>query len=173
MPPTLTILGASVRAAAQSALRGGYSPVAGDLFGDADLVRICPATRVGHYPSGLAEVCFGSQPGEWLYTGALENYPDLIDAMAARRPLLGNGGSCLRQVRSVEILSRVLREEGFQMPEFTSNPGEIPQSETWLRKARRSASGALLAYWDPRQNDRPPSDDWYYQRFVPGNSYGV
>ena len=52
MSPILLIAGASVRAAAWSAARAGYLPVAADRFGDADLSSLAQATRLDSYPDG-------------------------------------------------------------------------------------------------------------------------
>ncbi len=84
--PNLLILGASVRAAAWSALGSGtVQPCCIDLFADADLQRQISAQAIplSAYPYGFLEASRRAPPGPWLYTGALENYPDLIEAIAA------------------------------------------------------------------------------------------
>src|SRR4051812_15417928 len=80
----LLLLGASVRAAAWSALRGGLvQPWCIDLFADADLQRACTARTIPptDYPHDFLAAARQAPPGPWLYTGALENYPDLIAAI--------------------------------------------------------------------------------------------
>ena len=52
MKKPLILVGASVRAAAHSAVRAGFQPVAIDLFGDLDLPPGCPWTAMGKYPQG-------------------------------------------------------------------------------------------------------------------------
>ncbi len=90
---TLVIVGASVRAAAFSALRAGLSPWCLDLFADADLVACCPARRLrGKYPGAILAEIADAPPGPWMYTGAIENHPALIEAISRMRPLWGNGG---------------------------------------------------------------------------------
>ena len=49
----LAIVGASTRAAAASAVRAGFQPLAADLFADADLRHIATATRMSPYPDGV------------------------------------------------------------------------------------------------------------------------
>src|SRR5882672_6712717 len=102
----LAIVGASARAAAFSALRSGYQVVAADLFADADLQRACPVTRIADYPAGLITWLEKVECDAWLYTGALENHPQFVDRMAAIRPLLGNAGEPLRDVRNPAVLGR-------------------------------------------------------------------
>src|SRR4051812_32958075 len=106
------IVGASTRAAAFSALRAGLAPRCLDLFADADLRARCPAVRVpaDRYPHGLAELADAEPPGPWLYTGALENRPRLVEAIALRRPLWGNASGELALVRNPQYLAAVLHE---------------------------------------------------------------
>ncbi len=121
---TVTIVGASARAAAASAVRAGFAVRAGDLFADVDLGRICQSTRVERYPAGLREVVGGPQPGGWLYTGALENHPALVDALAALRPLYGNCGRVLRAVRDPRRLSQALASVGLDYPAIATDPAD-------------------------------------------------
>src|SRR6187431_1478558 len=98
----LILVGASVRAAAFSALRAGFSPYAIDLFADRDLAAVCPAVKVANYPRGLLAALYRAPDAPWIYTGGLENHPRLVDQMAAIRLLLGNCGEALRRVREPE-----------------------------------------------------------------------
>jgi len=90
----LLILGASARAAAQSALRAGCRRVwAADLFADADLRACAEVVQVRDYPHGLEAAISQAPDGPWMYTGALENHPRLVDRLARLHPLLGCPGS--------------------------------------------------------------------------------
>src|SRR3954469_6116964 len=95
------IVGASVRAAAHSALRAGLRPGGIDLFADCDLAAIGPAVRVPPeaYPEGLEDRAAAQPSGPWMYTGGLENDPELVDRIARKRPLWGVRGDALRAVR--------------------------------------------------------------------------
>ncbi len=86
----LIILGASARAAAQWALRQGFAPWCIDLFADRDLraiaeVRQCPADQ---YPHAMIDMLDEAPVAPVLLTGRMEEYPDVVEAIAARRPLL-------------------------------------------------------------------------------------
>src|SRR5258707_10986773 len=83
----ILIVGASARAAAMSARRSGLNPWAADMFGDLDLRACCPGQRIENYPHGLERALAAAPDGRWMYTGALENHPDLVDRIAAVRPL--------------------------------------------------------------------------------------
>ena len=66
--PNLLIFGASVRAAAFSALRAGLQPWCADLFADADLRARCPTIQVppGLYPQGFLHHITCELPGAWM-----------------------------------------------------------------------------------------------------------
>src|SRR5712692_1581547 len=96
----LLIFGASVRAAAGSALRAGLRPWCADLFADADLCLRCPAMKLpGRYPDGFLQLIDVELPGPWMYTGGLENRVLLVQRMARRRPLWGDDRSALLVAR--------------------------------------------------------------------------
>jgi uncharacterized protein len=146
MPDTLIILGASTRAAATSALRAGWTPWCADLFADADLERIATVRKVpSHaYPHGLLDALKEAPPGPVLYTGALENWPDLVAGID--RQVLGNGADVLRAIRSPSNWTACLREKGVPCPALAS----APMAGRWLLKPRKSAAGYDIAHYDGR-----------------------
>lgn len=165
-PPRLAIIGASVRAAAQSALRAGFEVVAADLFADADLDGVCPITKIENYPHGFADWLAKQDVDAWMYTGALENYPDLVDQMAAIKPLWGVSGEALRRCRDPLVLHDTLAAFGVASPE-TLPLDHMPAGEgTWLAKTYRHAAG--VGVW--RYGEQPPNTKVYAQRFVDGES---
>ena len=142
MNPTLAIVGASTRAAAASAVRSGFQPLAADLFADADLRRIATTTRISPYPEGFVDWLRAVEPPAWMYTGALENHPELVDQMAWIAALLGNPGDVLTRVRSPWVLADVLRRAGLSFPETRASADGLPQDGSWLVKSYRGASGS-------------------------------
>ncbi|MFQ5730652.1 MAG: ATP-grasp domain-containing protein [Planctomycetaceae bacterium] len=137
----LLILGASVRAAAFSALRAGVVPVCGDLFGDVDLRAVAETCAVANYPAGLMHVADAAEPADWLYTGALENHPGLIAAVSRRHRLLGNPPKVLATVRDPFRVAAMLRAAGLSVLDL--RPGNRPpdDGEEWLVKPRRGGGG--------------------------------
>ena len=77
---SVVIIGASTRATAFSADRAGLRPWCIDLFADADLERRFPVRRVPieKYPRGLIAAMRDAPEGPVIYTGGLENHPELI-----------------------------------------------------------------------------------------------
>jgi len=168
---TLAVVGASARACASSALRAGYQVVAADLFADADLQQACAATRITGYPDALADWLAAAECDAWMYTGALENHPDLISRMAKLRPLLGNGGAALRAVRSPLILEPVLRDAGLSFPETVDSANRLPLDSSWLCKTYRGAGGSGVWLLNGAAAlQRAEREQSVFQRFVGGVS---
>lgn len=147
--PALVVVGASIRAWAASARRAGWLVRGADLFADRDLLSIAEATAVApeDYPAGLAAAVARFPPGPWCYCGALENAPDLVDSLAAARPLAGCPGAVLRRVRSPRLLAAALAAAGILSPETRDDPLGLPTDGTWLVKPRRSAAGRGIGIW--------------------------
>ncbi len=165
----LLILGAAVRPAAWSALRIGLQPTCVDLFADVDLASACRATRIepADYPDGLLAFADRSGPTDWLYTGAMENRPDLVDAISRRHRLLGNPAATLRAVRDPLALAGAARAAGLVAPEVRLDPAGLPRDGSWLRKPIASAAGRGIRPWlaGTKVDDRRPC---YFQRRVDG-----
>ena len=139
----LIVAGASVRAAAWSALRSGFVPWAVDLFADLDLCRVAEARAVpaGDYPHGILRVLENAPPAPWLFTGALENRPALVERLARKFPLWGNPPEVLRRVRSPFLLAQSLRQAGIPRPDVARTAPSSDDKRRWLCKPLRSAGG--------------------------------
>ena len=94
---TVILVGGSVRAAAFSALRAGLTPWCLDLFADVDLQAAATVGRLpfSDYPQCLPAQLANAPPGPIVYTGGLENFPQLIETIAKDRPLWGNDAEAL------------------------------------------------------------------------------
>jgi len=103
-----------------------------------------------------------------MYTGALENHPYLVDAIAAQRPLWGNHGAVLQAVRSPVQLATCLRDAGLPGPRVAfpdSATATEHDVERWLIKPVASAGGARIAFWN---GDPAASERCYLQEFIDG-----
>jgi predicted ATP-grasp superfamily ATP-dependent carboligase len=160
----LILIGASVRAAAQSAVRAGFSPWCVDHFADADLTLACPARSVARYPHDLPAALRDAPPGPWMYTGALENHPEIIAEIAAKRELWGNPPEVLRRVRDPLLLSETLQRKGFHSPPVALSPDELPTDGSWLIKRRKSAGGFHVRLWDGNVRGHSPEANYFQQR---------
>lgn len=167
----LNIIGASARAAAFSARAAGFEPACADLFADVDLQAVCAADRVENYPAGLANWLHSAPKVPWMYTGAMENYPDLIEELARLRTLYGNSGRALRTARDPLYWSRALAESGIPTPRVSLSPAELPRDGSWMHKPLRSAHGQHVAPWTAqvsRIDDSSEAPAWYYQELIEG-----
>lgn len=170
----LAILGASARAAAQSAVKAGYNVVAADLFADEDLKACCPATRIESYPQGFEKWLAEQDVDGWLYTGALENNPELVDRMAEIRPLLGNSGEPLRRCRDPLVLEREFTEAGIKFPETRSSAAGLPFDGSWLCKTYRAANSSGVWRLDGEESlKRAENRDAYFQQHAEGATTSV
>lgn len=167
MPANLIIVGASARAAAHSAARASFTPVVIDLFADADLAALCPATRIERYPVDFPPALANAPNAPWLYTGGLENHPRIVGRMAALRPLLGNGPASLRVVRDPRQLSKALHAAGLQAPAMFS--GHDATAKQWLVKPRRGSAGLGVRFAEPGELDQPPRGA-ILQEYIDGES---
>lgn len=193
----LLIVGASARAAAESARRGGFRPYAIDLFADADLAKVAEVRPSRNFPYDIVDLARTVPACDWLYVGGLENYPDVVDALSADRRLLGNPGSVLRRVRDPRELRDLMCRHGVSFPESMFDPTVLrrpagsnlpadgdsaagrsgPLGSNWLVKRRRSSGGLGVA---PIQDDAlraagidQLNDDIYYQRRIEGAPHGA
>lgn len=167
----LIVVGASARAFAWSAARAGWSVHAADLFRDADLIgAAAAAVRVGGtdsppYPAGLIDVVRGFPRAIWCYTGALENHPDTVAALARLRPLAGNGPDTLPRVRDAALLARAVRAAGLEFPETYGHPDGLPADGSFVVKPRAGAGGRGVATW---HGGAAPAHACWWQRLVRG-----
>lgn len=144
---TVVILGASVRAAAQSALRAGFTPWGADMFADADLCAVADARRVENYPEGLAAAAEMAAAAPWIYTGGLENRPELVERITLLHPLWGNPAQVLRRVRDPWQLREVLVAAGIACPALARTAEGLPTDGSWLRKPLGSSGGTGIVAW--------------------------
>lgn len=151
MSQTILLVGASVRAAAASALRAGFTPWCVDLFADADLTRACSsrAAPLNSYPQSLFEALATGPPGPWMYTGGLENYPEKFAGTS--RELWGNDANVVRRVRDPRALVDL---DGPRLGEFPA----------CLVKPRRGSGGLGIRPW----HGKPVMSDEFLQEWIPG-----
>jgi predicted ATP-grasp superfamily ATP-dependent carboligase len=169
----LLILGASARAAVWSAARAGFEPLAVDLFADRDLRTLtsdCRRVEPGDYPEGLLAAAESLPDCPWIYTGALENRPDLIERIAAKRTLWGNGAATVRAARGPVLLADALKSAGLCTPEVRLEHELLPRDGSWLRKPFASCAGHGVIPFTAPCTKRTA---WYYQERIDGPSFSA
>lgn len=147
----LLLIGPSTRAMAYSAKRAGYDPICLDLFADTDLQAIAPVEVVplNEYPHGLIER-LRKYPKHIpvVYTGGLENHPQVYLALQQQRPVWGylhpdpqHGNS----IRNPEYLDQLARTKAIHRPRHVRS---CHDNSRWLIKPRAGAGGRGIRFWD-------------------------
>lgn len=163
----ILIIGASTRAAAFSALRAGLQPLCFDLFADTDLQASCPAVAVtsAGYPDNLAEALETAPVGPFMYTGALENAPALLQRIAQKRPFWGNVAQTLAATRDPVFTAHLLRSAGLPAPQLSLHAPLLTDERRWLAKRRDGAGGRGIRFWDAPAAFSPRT---YFQEYICG-----
>jgi predicted ATP-grasp superfamily ATP-dependent carboligase len=169
MSRRLIIVGASVRAAAFSALRAGFEPFAIDCYADRDLAAVCPAVKIDRYPRDFEAALAAAPPAPWIYTGGLENYPTLIERLAALRPLWGNVGAGLRNVRQPQRLFAAAKEAGWRYPSTTSSNPANDDLNCWLVKRSHTSGGLGVRFVAEGETEQQMRGN-YYQEYIEGQA---
>lgn len=169
----LLLVGASVRAAAFSALRAQLRPYCADLFADGDLAAICLTVRVAasEYPAAYRDIVRSAPPGPWMYTGALENHRGLVRQLADGRELWGNGAAALRKARDPKFIFELLQANGSCCPRVWVDSTQLPATGNWLLKPRCGAAGASVRPWDGKRSLSPRR--CFLQEYIPGDPHAA
>jgi predicted ATP-grasp superfamily ATP-dependent carboligase len=165
----LLIVGASARAAAFSAMRVGMRPWCADLFADADLAARTSAFRVdaATWPHSIRPVFDQAPRGPWLFTGALENRPTLLRALARHRPLWGNHAAVVKRARNPWYLARIFDENNLPHPCVAPAHGTYGlEPGRWLCKPLRSGGGHGIRC--PSDSTISTAVHHYLQEYVEG-----
>jgi predicted ATP-grasp superfamily ATP-dependent carboligase len=182
-------MGASCRAAAQSAARAGCTKIlAWDDFLDADLLEIAQARSLADFPEDSSQSLADLQGIPLVLCGGMENRPDFIQRRIDQGMLCGVTGDMLRQLRSIESWQRWASESLIGWPTTVQDLSDpildSVRSESWMLKPVGRAGGVhVRAIASLEVLDRvahlaldpgsPTSNLWYLQEYVPGFSIGV
>lgn len=191
LPTTIILLGASVRAAAQSARRGGFSVLGVDLFGDSDTLRACDrhelldrswqneaiAKHIANFPvtTNLPIIRVGGL-GNMHLDGEFQS--------------LGPSMATILELKNPTVLARLAAESGMQVPRTFLDDAIFASAKAsgrWLRKTIHSSGGTGVTWYDgsqarhptaSRNHDHPPGNDRFpsqstIQQWVPGRNYGA
>lgn len=176
---TVLIAALSGRALAAAARRAGYAPLVVDAFGDQDVresawaYRCLPdATRRGFRATSLlgaldALYAEAPRPPVGLVLGSgFEDTPKLVNLLARRYTLVGNGGDAIARAKEPGALFPLLHRLAIGHPETSLQRPRNP--EGWLSKRIGGSGGAHVLpalaagasrhrYWQRRVDGRPVS----------------
>ncbi len=169
-PADVIIVGASTRSAAFSTIRAGLRPLCIDQFADTDLQSVAPVIRVEDYPNGIIAALKQFPPLPVIYTGAMENHPQVLRDIAARQPLLGNDADTIERVRDPLQLHQVLSESHVPRLDVRDESDPPPADSKWLLKPRHGSGGRGITVWDDDAADSPTlQEPHYFQQLAQGD----
>ena len=165
----LIIIGASARAAAFSAHRAGYTPYWLDQFGDVDLRQRFRGEIITKYPKEAVALIGKAPDASFIFTGALENHPDVLEELCRQRTLLGNKRPVCHSVRDPSGLHEVLRRNHIPCPDIRTGADLVATPSDWLIKPRSGSGGIGVGFYDGG-NARA---DCYLQQYLKGDSFSA
>ena len=171
LEPDVLLIGVSTRSAAFSARRAGFQPLCIDQFNDVDLQAAARTLPAPKFPDQVERLASQVPPIPVIYGGGCENQPELLQQLAAQRPIWGNPPEILRRVRNPFDFYSVLA--GTRLPALAVRPAGNPPGETdgsWLIKPMSSGGGRGIHPWN---GDSPVPSDCYFQRFQKGDAYSA
>ena len=165
----LIIVGASARAAAFSAYRAGYTPYWLDQFGDEDLRQRFRGEIISDYPKEAVALIGKAPDAPFIFTGALENHPGVLEELCRQRTLLGNMKPVCHRVRDPSGLNEVFRRNGIPCPDIKIGAHEMATPTDWLIKPRYGSGGIGVGFYD----GQTVKADHYLQQYLPGESFSA
>ena len=171
----LILIGASVRAATQSAVRAGFRVTAIDLFGDVDTRAVCH-TYVAldkSAPLVVKNLSREDQATRLMIVGGLDREAELVGELTATCPYLGLNADGLKRLRAAGFLGEIARRAGILFPPGAPNGVKTASADRWLLKNPHS-SGGLAVHWAPPSWRLDVAQDRsYLQAWVPGRPHGA
>ena len=172
MPERLLIVGASARAAAESAKRSNFDPLAVDQFGDQDLRDIADVRLCEKFPEQIPELADTLPAGGMILTGAMENHPSIVREISNKRVYWGCSSHAIAAVRDPIRLQNILKQNNLPSVK-TRLACEMGSADgVWLQKPLRSACGIGIRIQNAKRMRHTcgESVDHYYQERIEGDS---
>ena len=158
-----------MRPAAILANAAGFQVSTVDLFADADTQEHSLASyRSQNYPYDTFSIAKSTNAPCWMYTGCMENCPDLIAELATTKQLLGNDKKAIELCRSSEYLHEVAATGTWNYPDEYCSLAD--HCSMWISKPEASAAGH-----DIKVSAEKPLEDpnRIIQPFITGPTYGA
>ncbi|WP_417740476.1 ATP-grasp domain-containing protein [Rosistilla oblonga] len=165
----IVLVGATARAAAQSARRSDIRVAAIDLFGDRDLREACDRWSPLRSDRLLAEQLAGESVDAVVPLGGLESRLQEVDSLRKTHRVFGATAQQIRQLNDPAWLDRAAEVAGLaRPPRCTHKPSP---TSGWLFK-RALSTGGLGVFPASQMPAFFDSDDWF-ERQILGRSFGV
>ncbi len=167
-PKRLLIFGASVRHAAELAAARGIRVVAVDLFADRETRCVAECFRISQFDE-IVKILPEINADQWIYTGGIENRPNLIEIISKKIPLCGCHAKAAVATRQAARLFEIVADHGFLVPQFmpASELDDVSKSANWVAKKNKSVGGAGVSFV---AKDSTSSEFDYVQKKITGQS---
>jgi|WetSurMetagenome_2_1015567.scaffolds.fasta_scaffold47852_2 uncharacterized protein len=169
----ILVIGVSVRAFVESAVRSHYSVMALDAFGDEDLraLTTCYSLprdfHVPYSPRALFDISRELSFHAVAYTANLENHPETLQRFESDHRIAGNSPAVVQAVRNWQTLFPRLRAAGFPVPETLAGPkGHSLEAGRWLIKPVNSGGGHGIFFLQGQL----PGNESVLQQHIPGKA---
>lgn len=150
----IIVVGASTRSAAASLVSAGWQPICFDLFGDRDLRQFAEVHVLDSLDDAVSALdrlvpMLGCRTPV-IYTGGMENRPDVVAELESRWTLWGCSAQSLRGIRDPFQLADVLHASGCE----TLDVSHVPTpAKDWIIKPVQSGGGQGIKKYDPSQTN--------------------
>ena len=170
----ILIIGISVRAMVESAVKSNYQVIALDAFGDQDLRAIAETYSlrrdfgIPYSPHALYQASRRFEYDAVAYTSNLENHPEVLTQFAGACRIIGNSPETVRAVRHWPGLFCCFRQSGFSVPEtFFSDRADLDSNRRWLVKPLLSGGGHGIYFLEGKTFS---DHGRMVQQYVPGKA---
>ena len=167
------LIGQSVRALAESAVKGGIEAYTADMFADQDTVQSAVQSEIVEYGSNgfieesLLRAIEKLDPAcemPVVYGSGLESTPELLGQIAKKRTILGCSPEAVAQVTDPEIFFGTLLRYKIPFPETSLSSPVVPKG--WIRKTAGGSGGSHIQSLE-RPMDKAKGKT-YFQKLVEG-----
>jgi uncharacterized protein len=166
------VIGQSARMLAESAVRGGFAPIAIDLFADSDTRKIARCIQLSSLEEtpvlrALAAIVTENAGISLVYGSGVDTRPDLVEKISGLMDLSGNPPSVLRRMHDPASFFGLLDSLAIPYPETRVGRPEEPQ--TWLFKIPFTEGGRGVL----SGAEHPEAAPGYYQKKLAGPAMSV
>jgi predicted ATP-grasp superfamily ATP-dependent carboligase len=173
---TVVLIGASVRAAAQSAERAGYRVIGIDLFGDRDCRAACDRFALLDESNRAAELFDEFSSADVVCVGGFADPTSVLESLGSHAGRIEKALNLQNRLKQPAFLRSIADAGGFFFPETFSSAAEkiessVPTDGRWLVKPQRG-SGGIGVTW-ATADTLVPDENVSIQRYVAGRLFGA
>jgi len=175
--PTVYVVGASGRSAAESVRQAGFRAIVLDLYADRDSGDARDILPIDSHPDSIVPQLSKLKSGWVLLTGGMENYPDLVEELARYHRVLGPTAEQIKCFRDIEVLSDSISQSGqsdvLSFPETVTSLSDVGSEFGWLSKSRSGCGGFHIERMSELGASAVAPNKVYFQREILGQSIGT